>query len=49
MALGLLQDVPGTDYALVAMPMSFDGTRPAIAAPAPALGEYRQGTPITAR
>ena len=49
MALGLLQDVPGTDYALVAMPISFDGTRPAIAAPAPALGEYRQGTPITAR
>ena len=45
-ALGLLQTVPGTDYALVAMPVSFDGIRPAIAAPAPALGEYRRGATI---
>lgn len=41
-ALGLLQTVPGTDYALVPMPVSFDGARPTIAAPSPALGEYRQ-------
>ena len=39
-ALGLLAPVPGTDYALVPMPISFDGQRPAITAPAPALGEY---------
>ncbi len=42
-ALGLLQDVPGTDYRLVAMPLSFDGVRPAIVAPSPALGEYGRG------
>ncbi len=39
-ALGLVRQVRGTDYALVAMPMSFDGERPEIAGPAPALGEY---------
>lgn len=42
-ALGLLQEVPGTDYRLVAMPLSFDGVRPAILAPSPALGEYGRG------
>jgi formyl-CoA transferase len=41
-ALGLLTPVPGTDYRLVAMPISFNGARPAIAAAAPALGEYRR-------
>ena len=40
-ALGMLAPVPGTDYQLVALPLSFQGERPAITAPAPALGEYR--------
>jgi formyl-CoA transferase len=41
-ALGMLASVPGTDYQLVALPLSFQGQRPAITAPAPALGEYRR-------
>ncbi|WP_368418085.1 CaiB/BaiF CoA transferase family protein [Rhodovarius sp.] len=41
-ALGMLAPVPGTDYQLVALPLSFQGQRPAITAPAPALGEYRR-------
>jgi len=40
-ALGMLAPVPGTDYQLVPLPLSFQGQRPAITAPAPALGEYR--------
>ena len=40
-ALGMLAPVPGTDYQLVPLPLSFQGERPAITAPAPALGEYR--------
>jgi len=40
-ALGMLAPVPGTDYQLVPLPISFQGERPAITAPAPALGEYR--------
>lgn len=39
-ASGQLQQVPGTDYRLVGMPISFGGQRPAIERPAPALGEY---------
>ena len=42
-ALGMLAPVPGADYSLVPLPLSFDGERPAISGPAPALGEYRQG------
>ena len=41
-ALGMLAPVPGTDYQLVALPLSFQGERPSITAPAPALGEYRR-------
>jgi formyl-CoA transferase len=36
----MLQDVPGADFKLVGMPLSFDGERPAIARPAPRLGEH---------
>ncbi|MCX7230568.1 MAG: CoA transferase [Burkholderiales bacterium] len=37
-ALGIVQAVPGTDFALTGLPLSFDGERPAIRGPAPALG-----------
>lgn len=37
-ASGLLQPVPGEDFSLVAMPVSFDGERPRIARGAPRLG-----------
>jgi crotonobetainyl-CoA:carnitine CoA-transferase CaiB-like acyl-CoA transferase len=37
-ALGILQAVPGTDFALTGLPLSFDGARPAIRGPAPPLG-----------
>jgi formyl-CoA transferase len=39
-ALGILQTVPGTDFRLTALPISFDGERPAIRGPAPALGAH---------
>jgi crotonobetainyl-CoA:carnitine CoA-transferase CaiB-like acyl-CoA transferase len=38
-ALGLIQRQPGSDLALVGMPLSFDGVRPPFAKRAPALGE----------
>ncbi len=37
-ALGIVQAVPGTDFALTGLPLSFDGERPAIRGPAPPLG-----------
>jgi formyl-CoA transferase len=37
-ALGVLQDVPGEGFKLTALPLSFDGERPQIAAGAPRLG-----------
>lgn len=37
-ALGLLQPVPDADFRLTGLPLSFDGERPAIRGPAPALG-----------
>ena len=37
-ALGIVQTVPGTDFALTGLPLSFDGERPAIRGSAPALG-----------
>jgi len=37
-ALGLIQRVPGEDFTLTGLPISFDGVRPTIAGPAPRLG-----------
>ncbi|PZW43657.1 formyl-CoA transferase [Humitalea rosea] len=41
-ALGMLTPVPGSDVTLVAMPLSFDGERPPISGPAPALGQHSE-------
>ena len=38
-AMEMLQPVPGEDFSLVAMPLSFDGERPRIRHGAPRLGE----------
>jgi len=37
-ALGMVQPVPGEDFSLVALPLSFDGVRPRMGAGAPRLG-----------
>jgi crotonobetainyl-CoA:carnitine CoA-transferase CaiB-like acyl-CoA transferase len=39
-ATGMVQPVPGTDLALMGLPISFDGKRPAIRRAPPALGEH---------
>jgi formyl-CoA transferase len=39
-ALGIVQPVPGEDFLLTGLPLSFDGRRPAIRAGAPRLGEH---------
>lgn len=39
-ALGLLQDVPGEDFQLTGLPLSFDGERPRFQSAAPRLGEH---------
>ncbi|MBI2202641.1 MAG: CoA transferase [Candidatus Rokubacteria bacterium] len=39
-ALGMVQKVPGDDYSLMALPLSFDGVRPAIRRAPPAVGEH---------
>jgi crotonobetainyl-CoA:carnitine CoA-transferase CaiB-like acyl-CoA transferase len=39
-ALGLIQAVPGEEYELVGLPLSFDGTRPPLRRPPPRLGEH---------
>ena len=38
-AMGMLQPIPGEDFSLVGIPLSFDGARPRIQAGAPRLGE----------
>ena len=38
-ALELIQHVPGADFTLTGLPMSFDGVRPRIRHPAPGLGD----------
>ncbi len=38
-ALGLIQDVPGTDMRFIGLPLSFDGTRPQPTSAPPKLGE----------
>jgi formyl-CoA transferase len=40
-ALGIIQTVPGENFTLTALPVSFDGARPQISAAAPALGSYK--------
>jgi formyl-CoA transferase len=37
-AIGLMQEVPGEDFSLLGLPISFDGERPAIRAGEPRLG-----------
>lgn len=46
-ALGLLQAVPGEDFRLTGLPLSIDGTRPALRGGAPRLGQHNavQGVP----
>jgi formyl-CoA transferase len=39
-ALDMVQAVPGEDFALVALPLSFDGERPKVKSAAPRLGEH---------
>jgi crotonobetainyl-CoA:carnitine CoA-transferase CaiB-like acyl-CoA transferase len=39
-ALGLLQDVPGEDFRLTGLPLSFNGIRPPIRRAGPRLGEH---------
>ena len=39
-ALGMVQDAPGLDMALVGLPLSFDGVRPPFRRVAPRLGEH---------
>ena len=44
-AMGMLQPVPGEDFSLVAMPLSFDGERPRIRHGAPRLGDNTPDLP----
>jgi crotonobetainyl-CoA:carnitine CoA-transferase CaiB-like acyl-CoA transferase len=39
-AMGMMQPVPGEDFRLTGLPISFDGERPAPKGPAPRLGEH---------
>ena len=39
-ALGIMQKVPGEDFELTGLPLSFDGVRPAIRSGAPRLGSH---------
>jgi crotonobetainyl-CoA:carnitine CoA-transferase CaiB-like acyl-CoA transferase len=39
-ALGIVQKVPGEDYTLIGLPLSFDGERPAISRPPPTIGQH---------
>ena len=39
-ALGMIQPVPGDDFSLVALPLSFDGVRPSIRRAPPAVGQH---------
>jgi crotonobetainyl-CoA:carnitine CoA-transferase CaiB-like acyl-CoA transferase len=41
-ALGMIQKVPGDDYELMGLPLSFDGTRPDIRLAPPAVGEHNR-------
>jgi crotonobetainyl-CoA:carnitine CoA-transferase CaiB-like acyl-CoA transferase len=39
-ALGMILPVPGDDFSLVALPLSFDGARPGLRRPPPRVGEH---------
>jgi formyl-CoA transferase len=39
-ALGMIQPMPGDDFSLVALPVSFDGARPGIRQAPPAAGQH---------
>jgi crotonobetainyl-CoA:carnitine CoA-transferase CaiB-like acyl-CoA transferase len=39
-ALGIVQRVPGADYTLIGLPLSFDGARPTIRRAPPEIGEH---------
>ena len=39
-ALGMIQPVPGDDFSLVALPLSFDGMRPSIRRAPPSVGQH---------
>ncbi len=41
-ALGMIQKVPGDDYELMGLPLSFDGARPDIRLAPPAVGEHNR-------
>jgi formyl-CoA transferase len=45
-ALGIIQKVPGEAFTLTGLPLSIDGVRPRITAPAPALGSDPRGHPM---
>ncbi|MGG5888139.1 CaiB/BaiF CoA transferase family protein [Falsiroseomonas sp. HC035] len=41
-ALGMMQNVPGEDFSLVALPLSLDGERPRVRGAAPRLGAHNE-------
>jgi crotonobetainyl-CoA:carnitine CoA-transferase CaiB-like acyl-CoA transferase len=41
-ALGIIQQIPGVELPVVALPLSFDGVRPPVRRGAPELGEHNQ-------
>jgi crotonobetainyl-CoA:carnitine CoA-transferase CaiB-like acyl-CoA transferase len=41
-ALGIVQRVPGDDYTLIGLPLSFDGVRPQMRTPPPQRGEHTE-------
>jgi crotonobetainyl-CoA:carnitine CoA-transferase CaiB-like acyl-CoA transferase len=45
-AIGMLQQVPGTDLTVVGLPVSFEGIRPAVRHRAPALGEHNEAVGV---
>lgn len=47
-ALEILAPVPGEDFSLTALPLSIDGTRPALAAAAPRLGAHNEAHGLSA-
>jgi len=48
-ALGMLQAVPGEDFCLTALPLSFDGVRPTHRAAAPRLGQHNADYGVVAK